>query len=107
MIGFHSEKKPTKENNKYMERIERIPTIISSWLDKYSFSELWIEFIKSIPDLKKIPNIDSSLDVVEKFQKRIPLALAALGTFAVAGILGFRGSHLNFEILDSIYICKI
>jgi len=87
--------KNLKQNNKFTERIK----LFTSWLNGH-YQKLWTNI--SIIDLTKMPNIDSNL-LVEKFQKRLFIGLAALlGIFAV-GILGFRGSHLNYKVLNSLY----
>lgn len=99
IIGFYWPKKPEPSGNKLMQEIQKIPGMIAE-----SYPKSWADFVAAVPDFSKLPNIDSKLQVVEKFQKRLPLALAALGVISVAGILGFSGSHLNFEILDSLYM---
>jgi hypothetical protein len=84
--------------------IEQLPIVAVSLLNNYP--KLWDDFVHAIPDVKKTPNIDSKLDVVHIFHKRLVVGLASLCALVFMGIFGFRGSHLNFEFLNSLYLCK-
>ena len=64
------------------------------------------DLVRTIPDLTNISDIDQNLPIVHEFQKRLSLALPTLCALVILGILGFRGGHLNFQVVNELYGCK-